>query len=390
MTSAVGPAFPRQEIMLPASGAALLLAELLAKGHAVALLLGIGAAICFILAVISARSGRTLALPMDSPDCAHFRAAASCSQDALVLLKSVRDGSGQVADFDVTYLNGIAEDLLLPPSAQVVGRKLCDLIPLARQQGFVDIGREVLLTGQTRTTEFAVQSDSEEQKIRATWLRVTIVPLNDGLALSARDLTEQKNTESRILHMAQRDPLTGLANRTLLEDRIQQAIERANRYRHIAAVVMLDLDNFSGVSERYGQAAGDEVLRQVARRLRSSVRATDSVFRVGGDEFVIVLGDFASRGPVADFVRKIVVSLLPTIAWEGSSISVSASFGVATYPNEGATPESLLVHADMAMYRMKRGRHPKAAGQAALHDALRLPASAWASRAPAKASVTTA
>ncbi|ADW69921.1 GGDEF domain-containing protein [Granulicella tundricola] len=284
---------------------------------------------------------------------ARFLATAESSMDAVFLLDAVRDPAGEIEDFRFTYLNQRAQQLFnIPNNDVVVGAKLCELLPSYRSEGFFDQYKQVVLTGKPSTSEFSIK----DAQINATWLRYSIVKLADGIAVAASDLTSQKEAENKIRHMAQHDPLTGLPNRTLLDDRIQQAIERAIRYRQNAAVLLLDLDTFKSINDTYGHAAGDEVLKTVAARLRSAVRATDSVFRLGGDEFVIVLGDLATKGPIVDFTRKIFVSLLPPIPWEDQALNISASIGVANYPGDGATPEALLVQADIAMYRMKRGR----------------------------------
>ena len=138
--------------------------------------------------------------------------------------------------------------------------------------------------------------------------------------------------------------------------RLQQIIERARRNRNAAAVMMLDIDHLKRINDSHGRTAGDHVLRVVSLRLREAVRATDSVFRLGGDEFVILFTDVPTHGPVADFARKIVVSLFAPVMWNGHQLDVSASVGVAMYPAAGSTPETLLVQADIEMYRMKRTR----------------------------------
>jgi diguanylate cyclase (GGDEF)-like protein len=281
---------------------------------------------------------------------ARFKATAEASMDALFLLDAVRNAVGEIEDFRFTFLNQKAQHLLNLPSESILGARLCELMPMHRTEGFFNQFKQVALTGVPSVTEFSVK----DEQINASWLRYSVVKMEDGIAIVASNLTEQREAEYRIRRMAQLDRLTGLPNRSLLDDRIHQAIERAIRYRHNAAVLMLDLDNFRQLNKVHGMAAGDEVLRTIAARLRKTVRATDSVFRLGADEFVIVLGDLASKGPAVDFARKIFVSLMPPIPWQQEILNVSASIGVANYPDDGATPEALLVQADIAMCRMKR------------------------------------
>lgn len=159
-------------------------------------------------------------------------------------------------------------------------------------------------------------------------------------------------------HQALHDGLTGLPNRSLLQDRLAQAIRFAEREGGEASLLVADLDNFKDVNDRYGHPRGDIVLQEVARRLPARLRGTDTVARLGGDEFAIVLPGVARAGALTS-IAKIRRMLKPAVVFSGGSSFPSASFGYAVYPDDGISAEDLMRHADDAMYRNKRRNSPR-------------------------------
>jgi diguanylate cyclase (GGDEF)-like protein/PAS domain S-box-containing protein len=175
---------------------------------------------------------------------------------------------------------------------------------------------------------------------------------------TVEDITERKLYQARIEQQANFDTLTGLANRSLLHDRLQQAIRSAAAYGTRLAVVFVDLDRFKFINDGLGHHVGDELLRVMAERLRSSVRDGDTVARLGGDEFVLLIN--GQRGP--DAVALVLERMLHAISQPWASpqgdFNITCSMGVALYPDDGANAETLLKHADQAMYRAKeKGRN---------------------------------
>lgn len=167
-----------------------------------------------------------------------------------------------------------------------------------------------------------------------------------------------REQEEMLRRMAQQDPLTGLANRSLLEDRLKQALLHSDRRRGATAVLLIDLDNFKPINDTHGHAAGDQVLITVARRLQALVRVTDTVGRMGGDEFVVVLDDLQEGDDGTHVADKVVTSLAQEIVIGRISVCVSASCGLARFPRDGLTVEELMRAADRAMYIAKsRGRN---------------------------------
>jgi len=167
---------------------------------------------------------------------------------------------------------------------------------------------------------------------------------------------ERVRMQEQLLHMARHDALTGLPNRQLFLDRLDAAISRALRSGGGFALLYLDLDHFKQVNDRHGHAAGDLLLCEVARRLLRAVRDVDSVGRIGGDEFVVLLEAVDSAADVARIVGKIALLLADPATIGGRQVPIGASVGVALYPEHGSRAAELLEQADVAMYRNKQER----------------------------------
>ena len=169
-----------------------------------------------------------------------------------------------------------------------------------------------------------------------------------------RDITERKRHEEQLKHLATHDELTGLANRTLLLDRLEQSLHYARRSGRLVAVLLFDLDRFKVINDSLGHAFGDQVLCAVAQRLRKLVREADTLARLGGDEFVILLAEVAEPEDVGLVAAKILQHLAEPLSIDGREIRLTASLGVSLYPRDSDEGAILIRNADMAMYRAKR------------------------------------
>ncbi|MBI3445202.1 MAG: diguanylate cyclase [Magnetospirillum sp.] len=168
-----------------------------------------------------------------------------------------------------------------------------------------------------------------------------------------RDISERKESEDRIKRLAHHDTLTGLPNRNLLNDRISHALARVRRHGGRMALLYVDLDKFKPINDTLGHEAGDAVLREVALRLNHCIRSSDTVSRVGGDEFVVVVEEIGRPGEAAMVARKIIDTLATPIYYHEHACQVGASIGIAVFPDDGNTMDEVCKAADVAMYRVK-------------------------------------
>lgn len=168
------------------------------------------------------------------------------------------------------------------------------------------------------------------------------------------DVTELRREDQRLRHLASHDALTGLPNRVLLNDRLEHALDVVQRNNGFLALMFLDLDGFKKVNDTLGHDSGDELLREISRRLLASVRSSDTVSRLGGDEFVILVESSSDRAEVERIAQRIIAEVNNPIALGSNNAHVGTSVGIALYGENGNTAEALLNHADAAMYAAKK------------------------------------
>ncbi|MBW7900725.1 MAG: EAL domain-containing protein [Rhodocyclaceae bacterium] len=192
------------------------------------------------------------------------------------------------------------------------------------------------------------------------WNELSIAPVRDEsgeitthFVSIINDVSERIAYEQQLEYHATHDALTGLANRNLLHDRINQSILQAKHAGKLVGVLLLDLDRFKLINDGFGHAPADNLLKTVAERLGRCVRETDTVARLGGDEFVVVAGNIDDPDNLAGIAAKVLRQLAQPLDVEGKEVFVTASIGIATYPRDGEHGESLLRNADVAMYRVK-------------------------------------
>lgn len=215
----------------------------------------------------------------------------------------------------------------------------------------------VFLTGQPRT-DFAFRIRRKDGS--AGYAETSITLLRDkhgrptGFRSFGRNVTDRKLFEQKLLEMATHDPLTGLPNRNLLYDRFNIALAGARRSRKGLAILALDLDHFKDINDTHGHDFGDRLLKAAAERLVSSLRASDTVARMGGDEFILLLGEIEGPADAVRVAEKIVTDFRQPFSINGRPVEVTASIGLATYPGSGESIEQLLKEADNALYSAKQ------------------------------------
>ncbi len=260
----------------------------------------------------------------------------------------------------VTSWGGQSEKIFGFSEQEAIGKKLSDLIIPERY-------REAYHRGFENSAHSDAPRSVSSWKIRKMWairkdgtefpveLSVARIPWKNGYEFCGfiRDITEQQEAAEKIIEMAMYDALTGLPNRNLLSDRLEQAIHNSERTDTSCAVLFVDLDRFKPVNDTYWHKIGDWVLKEVAKRLHDIMRSIDTVARFWGDEFVIVVPELQLENDVDSIVEKIVQTISIPFSIEEKEICISASIGVSFFPRDGNNQEELLKYSDKAMYQVK-------------------------------------
>ena len=263
-----------------------------------------------------------------------------------------------VYDLELRYIlwNRFMEEMTGMDAEEVLGKPAAELFPHITEQ-HVD---ELLMRAMEGET---VASPDIRYYVPPTgregWISAVYRPHYDangkiaGVIGLVRDITERKAAEQQIEYQAYHDALTGLANRRLFHEHLSLALALAQRREGLVAVLFLDLDHFKLVNDSLGHSVGDALLRQVAKRLKSAVREGDTVARVGGDEFTIVLQELSQREDAALVAQKVLSSIAEPVDVNGHRLYVTTSIGITIFPDDGDDAETLLRNADTAMYRAK-------------------------------------
>jgi diguanylate cyclase (GGDEF)-like protein/PAS domain S-box-containing protein len=218
------------------------------------------------------------------------------------------------------------------------------------------VGRRVDSGGAEQQWIWIVEDVTAEREMRAALERMVAERTQELVSANRRleaEIYDRKQAEERAQHLADHDPLTGLPNRRLLEDRLGQAIARGGRTQKPTAVMFVDLDHFKAINDTLGHAVGDLVLKEVAERLVRQLRSADTVCRLGGDEFVVVLPEIARASDAAPVAQKILEAVAQPFRVEDRELQISASIGISVFPDDGAEAETLIRNADAAMYHAK-------------------------------------
>lgn len=202
---------------------------------------------------------------------------------------------------------------------------------------------------------FIKEIDACKQLVKSAHHQIEI--LVERNACLQQELADLARREAQARHLAYHDGLTGLPNRSLLQDRFHQAMSQAERHRKPLALLMIDLDEFKRVNDKLGHASGDKLLQAVAVRLTKSIRGADTACRYGGDEFVIMLPEIDSPNIATALATEIGARLSEPYIIDGHKIHTAVSVGVSVYPGDGRTLDDLMKQADIAMYRSKGTGH---------------------------------
>jgi diguanylate cyclase (GGDEF)-like protein/PAS domain S-box-containing protein len=279
---------------------------------------------------------------------ARYRALVQLSSDMIAVL----DGDGTIQ-----YHSPAIEQILGHASDAFIGKNVVSLLHPDDGLRAVTRLRDLDRHNGTQLSEFRVRHRD------GTWRLFETIATNHmddpavgGIVINLRDITQRKELEGQLAHQALHDPLTGLPNRALFLDRLEQALAARPRHGGMVVVVYIDLDNFKLINDSLGHAAGDDLLKMVAARLRAAVRAEDTAARLGGDEFTLLLVNIADRHDALRVVEELQHDLGIPILLGGRSVAISGSCGIA-FAEPADMPGDVLRKADLAMYDAKaRGR----------------------------------
>ncbi|MCW9034818.1 MAG: EAL domain-containing protein [Alphaproteobacteria bacterium] len=272
----------------------------------------------------------------------------------------------------VTHWNKACEAIIGTPAESVIGTTnqwsgfyksqrpvLADLIMDGKVDRLPDLYKGIWSESPLISGAWEATDHFPNFKNGARWLYFTAAPLQDknggiiGAVETLQDITEQKKYETELEHQANHDNLTGIPNRNLFVDRLKQAIAHAKREQILLAVLFFDLDDFKTVNDTLGHNIGDKLLKEVAHRLQQNIRTGDTLARIGGDEFVVLLFGPKDEDHVTDITRRIIAELSNVIDLGDHDLRVRSSIGISLYPQDGTDPDTLLKHADAAMYHAK-------------------------------------
>ncbi len=259
-------------------------------------------------------------------------------------------------DYPICYVNRAFEKITGYSKEEVLGLNPRFLAGDDRnQEGLLEISRAL-----KDKVEVDIEIRNYRKDCSLFWNELKIAPVQcaDGEVTHfvgiIDDITLRKRHEEELEHKATHDSLTGLANRNLLEDRINQSIFYAGRSKRIVAVLLLDLDRFKRINDTFGHSWGDLLLKEVAERLSISIRECDTVARFGGDEFVIVLAEVAEFSDIGIVIKKILKNLSEPVKINNHELEVSTSIGISFFPENGHDAEALIQKADLAMFQAKQ------------------------------------
>jgi diguanylate cyclase (GGDEF)-like protein len=281
---------------------------------------------------------------------ARFRAAIDGSFDGFLVLEAVRNTDRKIVDFIYSELNPRAEALIARPRWQVIGRRMSDVFPAAAERYLDKLAGVV----ETRTPlEEEVEGSSPNGGRQ--WLHHQIIPLGDGLAITARDVTDQRHAQEELRALTLVDELTGLYNRRGFLMLAEQHMRLIKRGGPASILVSIDLDGFKGVNDVYGHGEGDVALRRVANVLRIAFRDSDILARFGGDEFVVLALDC---GDMRDtLIERVMTALEADNVRAARPYSLSLSIGTARFDPFARVPiDQLMAEADVKLYEEKRRR----------------------------------
>jgi diguanylate cyclase (GGDEF)-like protein len=283
---------------------------------------------------------------------ATYRIATESGRDGFYIAHPLHDPGGRIEDFEVSDCNQRGAELFDLRREELIGRRVSTLHRGAMREECFEMLRKAVDIG-AYEAEFEEEPTHGHQSSR--WLRMRAVRSENDLAVTLSDISAARAHVAELERRSNHDALTGLPNRQWVTENLPTLIEEASAAGSAMALLFIDLDGFKTVNDTMGHAAGDEVLRSVACRLKDAVRPHDCVVRLGGDEFVVIVENIAHSLDAAHVAERILHAFQDSFRLTKGAHSVGVSIGIAMFPGDGTDAETLLHHADVAMYSVKTG-----------------------------------
>ena len=279
-----------------------------------------------------------------------YRLATEGAGEGFYMLESLRDAHGTVVDFSILDCNVLGAKLMDFGSADLIGKKVSELHASQYGAQLIALFKRALEKGYD-DAEVRLPASS---RYNVEWINRKMVATEGSLAITVIDISEKKRQEKALRDSANHDALTGLPNRYWLTTYLPKAVDDAQDVNSCIALFFVDLDNFKDINDTFGHYTGDLVLQEAAARLQMAVRPQDTVIRLGGDEFTVLIEGIENIADIQKLVERIIFELGRPVLIEGKYISMlNGSIGVSCYPNDASDSEELLQHADVAMYVAK-------------------------------------
>jgi len=276
------------------------------------------------------------------------------SLSGVVVLQTLRNAGRAVEDYEIQRINPAGQEMLGRSESMLIGKKLCEAVPCLAGHSVLEDLATVITSGLPLEKQYQVQRQ---------WMQLAVVPLGDGVAVTFTDTTARHKAEAKLKHVAYHDELTGLPNRKMLMDRVENSLNRARRFSdHRFALLFLDFDRFKLVNDTLGHDVGDLLLNGIAHRLRENIREVDSAAlageghvsaRLGGDEFVVLLDGVKGIEDATAVARRLLEAFNVPYDLDGHRVTSTASIGVVISGPQYTTVDELLRDADTAMYQAK-------------------------------------
>ncbi|MDP9333731.1 MAG: EAL domain-containing protein, partial [Actinomycetota bacterium] len=280
---------------------------------------------------------------------AHYRAVVENAAEGILTV---------FPDGTIGSFNAAAEAMFGWTATEILGQPVAMLVPAdlhdplgAFLAAYRSIGPPAAQRSEVEIT--GVRRDGTQFPMMVSTSAISVEGSSPTVSGIIRDLSDRKRFEAQLAHQGLHDPLTGLPNRVMLTDRLEQALARVRRHDRMFGVLFVDLDRFKAVNDTLGHTVGDQLLVEAATRIQSAVRETDTVARLGGDEFVVLCEDIAGIHHATDFAERIIAALQTPFRFGADDTNVSASIGIALSTDGSETADAILANADIAMYRAK-------------------------------------